>query len=44
MNLLDLWPALVLMALPIPTGVCAGFAIDAWLTLRDLRAGRTVDR
>lgn len=44
MNLLDLWPALVFVLLPIPLGVAAGFAVDAWLVLRDLRAGRSVDR
>jgi hypothetical protein len=43
-NPLDLWPAVVLIALPLPIGVCAGYAVDAWLVLRDLRAGRTVNR
>jgi hypothetical protein len=43
-NPLDLWPAVVLTVLPLPIGVCAGFAVDAYLVLRDLRAGRTVDR
>jgi hypothetical protein len=40
MNLLGLWPALVLTVLPIPTGICAGLAVDAWLTLRTLRDER----
>lgn len=44
MNPLDLWPAVVFIVLPLPIGVCAGFAVDAWFVLRDLRAGRTVDR
>jgi hypothetical protein len=43
-NLLDLWPAAVLILATPAVGVCAGFAVDAWLVLRDLRAGRTVDR
>jgi hypothetical protein len=43
-NYLDLWPALLAIVLPIPTGVAAGFAVDAWLVLRALRRGETVDR
>jgi hypothetical protein len=42
-TLLHLWPALVLAVLPIPTGICGGFAADAWHVLRDLRAGRALD-
>jgi hypothetical protein len=42
-RLLDLWPALILAVLPIPTGICGGFAADAWHVLRDLRAGRALD-
>lgn len=44
MTVLDLLPAIVLVVLPLPTGLAAGIATDAWLALRDLRAGRTVDR
>lgn len=44
MTLLDVLPAIALVVLPLPTGVAAGIAADAWLALRDLRAGRTVDR
>lgn len=43
-NLLDLWPAIVAILFPIPLGVAAGFAVDAWLVLRQLRRGETVDR
>jgi hypothetical protein len=33
-----------LIVAPLPAGVAAGVAVDAWLCLRDLRAGRPVDR
>lgn len=43
-NPFDLWPALLLIAATPAAGAAAGYALDAWLVLRDLRAGRTVNR
>jgi hypothetical protein len=40
----DLWPAAVLVALPLPLGLCAGFLADAWLSLRHIRAAIRGDR
>lgn len=37
MNLLVLWPALVLIAVTLAAGVIAGVIADAALAMRDLR-------
>lgn len=37
MNPGELWPAAVLVVLPLAVGVCLGFMADAWVNMRQIR-------
>lgn len=44
MTVWELWPAAVLIVLPLPLGAALGCMADTWTKLRDLRAAIRGDR